>query len=249
MVDRVYTGFADTNRNNKRMKLFLDSADSRQWELPSGCPPIHGITTNPALILDARLPVTLDTYLAMIADAVRCVPEIMLQLPRPNAREAREWLGHLSGAAGTAGIKLTIKLPCHADWLPVINEVHEAGLPLLLTGLSNPMQLLWAKSQRAQYVAPYFGRIEAEGREIECLAHACIALQAEGLQLLAASIREADLLSRLIGWGAYAATIKPEFAAGLASDPITDAAITNFDIATERSMAFASPTKPARLQI
>jgi transaldolase/fructose-6-phosphate aldolase 1 len=61
-------------------------------------------------------------------------------------------------------------------------------------------------------------------------------MQQDGVQLLAASIKQADILSKLIASGAYAATVRPEFAASLATDPLTDAAMVAFDQEVERSL-------------
>lgn len=219
------------------MKLYLDTADTRHWQLPPGCPPVQGVTTNPTLVQQAGLPVSLATYRHLLnkAGALR-LPELMLQLPRPDVAEAHEWLAELLPAAGQARVRLTIKLPCHPDWEPVIQEVHAWGLPLLLTGLSNPIQLLWARSQKAHFVAPYLGRLHADGRDIWALVRACVAMQQDGVQLLAASIKEAGVLSELIASGAYAATVRPEFAANLATDPLTDAAMAQFDREVEKSL-------------
>ena len=219
------------------MKLYLDTADTRQWQLPAGCPPVQGVTTNPTLVQQAGLPVSLATYRHLLnkAGALR-LPELMLQLPRPDVAEAHEWLAELLPAAGQARVRLTIKLPCHPDWEPVIQEVHAWGLPLLLTGLSNPIQLLWARSQKAHFVAPYLGRLHADGRDIWALVRACVAMQRDGVQLLAASIKEAEVLSELIASGAYAATVRPAFAAKLATDPLTDAAMAQFDREIEQSL-------------
>lgn len=219
------------------MKLYLDTADVRQWHLPVGCPAVQGVTTNPTLIQQAGLPVTLETYLHLLKKAgLLRLPELMLQLPRPDVAESHEWLSQLLPAAGQGNVQLTIKLPCHPDWEPVIREVHAWGLPLLLTGLSNPIQLLWARSQKAHFVAPYLGRLHADGRDIWPLVRACVAMQKDGVQLLAASIKQADILSELIASGAYAATVRPEFAASLATDPLTDAAMVVFDQEVERSL-------------
>ena len=219
------------------MKIYLDTADTQQWQLPPGCPPVQGVTTNPTLVRQAGLPVTLATYRHLLnkAGTLR-LPELMLQLPRPDVAEAHEWLAELLPAAGQARVRLTIKLPCHPDWEPVIQEVHAWGLPLLLTGLSNPIQLLWARSQKAHFVAPYLGRLHADGRDISALVRACVAMQRDGVQLLAASIKEAGVLSELIASGAYAATVHPEFAANLANDPLTDAAMAQFDREVEQSL-------------
>ena len=218
------------------MKLYLDSADAQQWVLPAGCPPAQGVTTNPTLVLQAGLPVSLPGYLQLVRQAGEArMPELMLQLPRADVGEAAQWLEVLLPAAVQARLRLTLKLPCHPDWQPVLREVQAWGVPTLLTGLSNPIQLLWAQSQGANYVAPYVGRLQAEGRDVWALIEACVAVQADGLQLLAASIKSADVLARLMALGAHAVTVRPEFAAGLATDPLTLAAMAQFERDTATS--------------
>ena len=219
------------------MKLYLDSADARQWVLPAGCPPVQGVTTNPTLVMQAGLPVSLQGYLTLVAQAGEAhIPELMLQLPRADSREAAQWLEALLPAVAQARVQLTIKLPCDPGWQSVLAEVQALGVPTLLTGLSNPVQLLWARAQGASYVAPYVGRLQADGRDVWALIDACVVMQANGPRLLAASIKSADVLSRLIACGAHAVTVRPEFAAGLATDPLTLAAMAQFDQHIEASL-------------
>ena len=72
------------------MKFFLDSADAQQWALPSGCPPVQGVTTNPTLVMQAGLPVSLTGYLQLVRQAGEArLPELMLQLPRADVGERR----------------------------------------------------------------------------------------------------------------------------------------------------------------
>jgi transaldolase len=221
------------------MKLYLDSADAAQWTLPAGAPHIAGVTTNPTLVMQAGLPVSLPGYLRLVREAGAArLPELMLQLPRADVGEAAEWLAALLPAALQARVKLTIKLPCDAQWQAVLREVQAWGVPTLLTGLSNPVQLMWAQSQGASYVAPYVGRLQADGRDVWALMQACVAMQAEGVQLLAASIKSADVLARLMGMGAHAVTVRPEFVAQLVTDPMTQAAVAQFDLDIEASQSF-----------
>ncbi len=218
------------------MKLYLDSAEAQQWVLPAGCPPVQGVTTNPTLVLQAGLPVSLPGYLQLVRQAGEArMPELMLQFPRADVGEAAQWLEVLLPAAVQARLRLTLKLPCHPNWQPVLREVQAWGVPTLLTGLSNPIQLLWAQSQGANYVAPYVGRLQADGRDVWALIEACVAVQSDGLQLLAASIKSADVLARLMALGAHAVTVRPEFAAGLATDPLTLAAMAQFERDTATS--------------
>lgn len=224
------------------MKFYLDSADARQWRLPAGCPAVQGVTTNPTLVMQAGLPVSLQGYLQLVAQAgEHRLGELMLQLPRADVGEAAQWLETLLPAALQARVRLTIKLPCHPDWQAVLREVQAWGVPTLLTGLSNPVQLLWARAQGASYVAPYVGRLQADGRDVWALLRACVALQADGVQLLAASIKSADVLAQLIALGAHAVTVRPDFAASLATDPLTLSAMAQFDADTLSSQSFPVP--------
>jgi len=212
------------------MKFYLDSADARQWTLPAGCPPVQGVTTNPTLVMQAGLPVSLTGYLKLVSQAGEArISELMLQLPRADVGEAEQWLEVLLPAAVQACVRLTIKLPCHPDWQPVLREVQAWEVPTLLTGLSNPVQLLWARAQGASFVAPYVGRLQADGRDVWSLIEACVAVQDDGPQLLAASIKSGDVLSRLLAAGAHAVTLRPEQVKQLATDPMTLAAMVQFD--------------------
>lgn len=212
------------------MKLYLDSAQVSAWTLPVGCPPVVGVTTNPSLVFQAGLPVTLATYLHLLqAAGERGMAELMLQLPSSDPVQALQWLAPLRAAADIAQVRLTIKLPCHPDWLPCIEAVQQAGQAILLTGLSNPVQLLWAQSLGVAYVAPYVGRLAADGRDVWALMDACVAVQGQGPALLAASIKSPDVLARLLACGAGAATLPPASLVAWSRDALTQTALDQFD--------------------
>lgn len=212
------------------MKLYLDSANPNDWTLPAGVPTIAGVTTNPTLVRRAGREVTLSTYLDLIRQAGKGrIRELMLQMPRPDSGEISAWLAELMPAAARERVQLTIKLPCHPDWAHALETVQDHGLPTLLTGLSNPMQLMWAVERGASWVAPYIGRLEDANRDVLSLLHACVRAQNEGPGLLAASVKSPDVLARLMGMGAAAVTIAPALVREWITDPVTDAAIAQFN--------------------
>lgn len=212
------------------MKLYLDSADVAQWQIGPGIPSVAGVTTNPSLVHQAGLAVTLDSYVQLIGHAGRLgVRELMLQLPRPAVSDADATVQRLIAAAAQAQVNLTIKLPCHPDWTAALRCVQGHGLPVLLTGLANAVQLLWALDMGARWVAPYLGRLDDAGRDVWALVAACVAAQRQGTQLLAASIRSPEVLARLLGAGAAAATVRPEQLRLWASDVITQDALAQFE--------------------
>jgi transaldolase/fructose-6-phosphate aldolase 1 len=57
--------------------------------------------------------------------------------------------------------------------------------------------------------------------------------------LLAASIKSAEVFSELLALGAHAVTVRPEFLAGLAQDPLTQAAIAQFEADRRASLGKA----------
>jgi transaldolase len=238
------------------LKLYLDSAQVSAWTLPVGCPPVVGVTTNPSLVFQAGLPVTLATYLHLLqAAGDHGLGELMLQLPSNDPVQALQWLGSLHEAADKAQVRLTIKLPCHPDWLSCIEVVQQTEQKILLTGLSNPVQLMWAKSLGVAYVAPYVGRLAADGRDVWALMDACVAVQGQGLgqvqgqvqgqgqgpALLAASIKSPDVLARLLACGAAAATLPPASLIAWSRDALTQTALEQFDrdVAASLSLSFS----------
>ena len=223
------------------MKIYLDSAQVASWTLPAGCPPVAGVTTNPTLVYQAGLPVTLASYARLIqAAADHGVAELMLQLPEPDMATALAWQERLRTLAEDVRLKLTIKLPCHPDWLHCITAMGDANQAVLLTGLSNPVQLLWAQSLGVAYVAPYVGRLAADGRDVWALIGACVAVQASGPALLAASIKSPEVLAKLIACGAAAVTLPPQSLIDWSDDALTQAAIAQFERDSAASLNLAS---------
>ena len=222
------------------MKIYLDSAKVEAWALPTGCPAVQGITTNPTLVYQAGLPVTLPAYERLLqAAGGHGMAEMMLQLPSSDPPIALTWQSRLQVIAQREQVRLTIKLPCHPDWLRCIEAMQKVNQPLLLTGLSNPVQLLWANSLGVAYVAPYVGRLIADGRDVWPLMHACVAVQRNGPALLAASIKSPDILSRLIACGAAAVTLPPESLVAWVGDALTQTAMAKFEQDTAASQAYA----------
>jgi transaldolase len=213
------------------MKLFLDTADTAQWASVPGLPPIAGVTTNPSLVYQSGRPVNVTTYLALVqmAGAMR-IKDLMVQMPRPDAGEVQTYLSELLPAAALAKVQLTIKLPCAPEWSDAIQTAQDHGVPVLLTGLSNAMQLMWAIDQGANWVAPYLGRLEDAGRDTWSLVYACIEAQRQGTQLLAASIRTPDVLARLMAAGSSAVTVRPELAKAWVRDSLTVQALEQFNL-------------------
>ena len=221
------------------MKLFIDSADAAQWALAPGAPMVAGVTTNPSLVYQAGVAVSLAGYQALLASAQAAgMAELMVQVPNDNVQDNKALASTLAQQAQHAGVQLTIKLPCDPAWKSCVQAVQALGLDVLLTGLSNPMQLMWAQQMGVQWVAPYVGRLEAAGRDVWALMQACVQVQqAGGPALLAASVKSGDTLAKLMGLGAGAVTLKPAFINELCTDLVTQQAVAQFQQDTAASLS------------
>ena len=212
------------------MKLFLDSAEIADWNKIYGVPSVQGVTTNPTLVRQAGKIVSLECYLNLLDNAqTRKIPELMLQLSVEDVAICLDWAHALSERSSTT--RLTFKLPCHTTWQPSHKALKNAGFQTLLTVVSNPLQLLWARDEGANYVAPYLSRLEQEGRDIKLFIDAIVKVQnSGGPKMMAASVKTADVLSFLIGSGAYACTAKPAFYVSLIEDAVTLSAMKQFEL-------------------
>lgn len=217
-------------RYHPGMEIYLDTADVAEWTGRPGWPRIAGATTNPTLLRQVGLETRLEDLKTLVeAAASRKLTSLMLQLPSPLAREAVAWADALLDTSA-GRVSLTFKLPCQPEWAPVVTVLKKIEARVLLTAVANPVQLLWARDQGADWVAPYLGRLEAAGRSIWPLVEACVAVQAHGgPALLAASIRNEDMLNGLIARGAAAATLNPTLLQALSRDGFTEAAVAGFE--------------------
>jgi transaldolase len=89
----------------------------------------------------------------------------------------------------------------------------------------------------AQYVIPYFGRLRRSGQDacerIEAMAKLLNA-QAPHTRVLAASIKNPTDAAESLLAGAHDLTVTPEVLDALLDDPLTDAAVAQFQQDWER---------------
>ena len=159
------------------MKLYLDTANTSEWDklLPLGL--FEGITTNPLLAQRAGL----------------------------NYAEI-DWyeISH------NVGIDAVIKVPLVEPALRIFPTIKALGGKTLLTACYDSKQALIAHALRADYLAPYLGRMRDQGlNDLEQLATMNKLTQSGPCSVLAASIRSAAHLVEIGLQGTDCATFSP----------------------------------------
>ncbi|MFO7629026.1 MAG: transaldolase family protein [Prochlorococcaceae cyanobacterium] len=224
------------------LRLFLDSADPEAWQawLPTGL--FHGVTTNPSLLRRAGQPCDISHLgdLTRQASSLGC-RELHLQAWGGDARQYAQCGRQLAALAPEL---VWVKLPITAAGSRAAVELIAAGLRVTFTACYQVSQVLAAAALAADYIAPYLGRIAAQGRD----AHAeLIAMQrclegcGSSTRLLVASLRCCDDLSRLAAAGLSTFTISPALASELFSDPATAAAAEQFESDARWQLALPGP--------
>lgn len=201
------------------MELWLDSAEEEQVEQASRLGIIHGVTTNPRLLMpeiDSR-PI-IKRLLALQEGPV------MVQVREEEASkmldEAGEWIA--------LSKKIIIKVPVTQEGLKVMHILRKEQVVFTATTVFQPRQVLLAALAGAHYIAPYLGRIEESGVILEELLPIMRQLAAKS-SLLAAGIRSLDHLFLCASQKLPAVTIPPSvFEALLAPDPLTEKALQAF---------------------
>jgi transaldolase len=212
------------------LRLFLDSADPQAWQqwLPSGL--FHGVTTNPSLLRRAGQPCSVDGLAQLSRTALaHGIAELHLQAWGSTAADLLHCGQQL---AAIAPGRIAVKLPVTHQGAAVASELGRAGTAITFTACYEPHQVLIAAALGVDYIAPYLGRIQDQGRdgvaEVITMQRSLEGL-GSSVRLLVASLRQPGDLSRLASAGLNTFTISPDLAAALFSSEATAAASAAFE--------------------
>jgi transaldolase len=192
------------------MKLYLDTANTSEWDklFPLGL--FEGITTNPLLAQRAGLNYAEIDWHAMYARACDLgAKELHVQVyGDPNSYA--DWAKRIYEISHNVGIDAVIKVPLVEPALRIFPAIKALGGKTLLTACYDSKQALIAHALGADYVAPYLGRMRDQGlNDLEQLATMNKLTQSGPCSVLAASIRSAAHLVEIGLQGTDCATFSP----------------------------------------
>ena len=213
------------------LRLYIDSADEKDWRryLPIGI--FYGVTTNPKLLHQAGIGFTIDRLakLANIAFELGA-QEIHMQVwgreTEPMLRIGRE----------LAGIdqRIMVKVPINLAGILCARQLIAEGSNVTLTAVHSAQQVLIAIALGASYAAPYLGRMTDGGlngiEEVTSMGR-IVEVMNSPLRLLVASIRKTADLVTLAGRGLNTFTILPPLIDDLLENELTRKAVVSFEAA------------------
>ncbi|AJH85317.1 fructose-6-phosphate aldolase [Bacillus thuringiensis] len=212
------------------MKFFIDTANLEDIKKAYKLGVLAGVTTNPSLV--AKEGIKFEDRIAEICQAVPKVESVSAEVT-PDAVTAEEMIAQAEELIKINGgdEKVTIKLPMTLAGLEACRYLTEKGVKTNVTLIFTVNQALLAARAGATYVSPFLGRLD-DISEDGVLLVAKIAelfdVHQLDTQIIAASVRHPDHVTRVAMVGAHIATIPYKVIEQLAMHPLTDQGIEKF---------------------
>ncbi|EMY4795878.1 fructose-6-phosphate aldolase [Bacillus pacificus] len=212
------------------MKFFIDTANLEDIKKAYKLGILAGVTTNPSLV--AKEGIKFEDRIAEICQAVPKVESVSAEVT-PDAVTAEEMIAQAEELIKINGgdEKVTIKLPMTLAGLEACRYLTEKGVKTNVTLIFTVNQALLAARAGATYVSPFLGRLD-DISEDGVLLVAKIAelfdVHQLDTQIIAASVRHPDHVTRVAMAGAHIATIPYKVIEQLAMHPLTDQGIEKF---------------------
>ncbi len=206
------------------MKFFVDTADVDAIAELHALGMVDGVTTNPSLILKSG------------RNILEVTKEICALVPGPVSAEvvamkADDMIAEGRKLADIAP-NIVVKVPLTWDGLRTCKTLSNDGLKVNVTLCFSANQALIAAKAGATYISPFVGRLDdinMDGLELISDIRTIYDNYDFKTEILAASIRSANHVSMCAMIGADVITAPPAVIKALASHPLTDKGLEQFN--------------------
>ena len=212
------------------MALYIDSAFLNDIMLVTQTVPLAGITTNPSILLAARECGQDESPQALLEAFLRTTNGLIFMQPGASVEEEMyaEALTYIQAAPK----RVIPKIPMTHIGMRVARQLKQQQHRLAFTAVASVAQAYNAAMVGADFIIPYYGRLERSGID----ASQRIAEMAKLLhdahpttRILVASIKSpVDAANALLA-GAHDLTVTPSVLMEMITDPLTEDAVEKFN--------------------
>ncbi|MFD2116715.1 fructose-6-phosphate aldolase [Paenibacillus yanchengensis] len=212
------------------MKFFIDTANLEQIEQAYKLGVLSGVTTNPSLV--AKEGVKFEDRIEQILQAVPLVESVSAEVT-PLAITAEEMMAEADELIKINNYdkNITIKLPMNIAGLEACRYLTQKGVKTNVTLIFTVNQALLAARAGATYVSPFLGRLDdisEDGVQLVSKIAELFRIHSLDAQIIAASVRHPDHVTRVAMAGAHIATIPYAVIEQISKHPLTDQGIEKF---------------------
>ena len=212
------------------MALYVDSAFLDDITTTAQSLPLAGVTTNPTILRAARERGQKLDHLEVLTALLSRVPgTIFMQPGSPDEEEMyQQARTYIQAAPG----RVIPKIPMTGMGMRVAHRLKQQGYRVSFTAVTTVAQAYSAALAGADFVIPYYGRLENSGIDAsKRIGEIATVLSRAELptRILAASIKSPqDAASALLA-GAHDLTITPQVLRDMLSDPLSEEAVARFN--------------------
>ncbi|MEK3786176.1 MULTISPECIES: fructose-6-phosphate aldolase [Paenibacillus] len=212
------------------MKFFIDTANVEAIKTAHKIGVLSGVTTNPSLV--AKEGVKFEDRIAEILQAVPDVESVSAEVT-PNAITAEEMIAEANELIkiNNNDKNITIKLPMTLAGLEACRYLTQKGVKTNVTLIFTVNQALLAARAGATYVSPFLGRLDdisEDGVQLVAKVAELFRVHQLDTQIIAASVRHPDHVTRVALAGAHIATVPFTVIEQIAKHPLTDQGLEKF---------------------
>ncbi len=205
------------------MKFFIDSANLDQIRKYKEMHLLDGVTTNPSLASKENM--AFRPLIAAICNVVQgpVSAEVVSTEADAMFAEAKE-LAAISP-------HVVVKLPTIPEGIKALARCVDAGIPINMTLIFQPIQALIVAKVGATYASPFLGRLDDIGHDAMDLLHTIRDIYDNygfRTQILAASLRHPLHVVQSARIGADVATMPPAVFEKLLNHPLTTIGLERF---------------------
>ncbi|GGA30179.1 fructose-6-phosphate aldolase [Paenibacillus physcomitrellae] len=212
------------------MKFFIDTANLDDIKKAYKLGVLSGVTTNPSLVVKEG--VKFEDRIAEILQAVPEVESVSAEVT-PDAETAEDMIAQAQELIkiNNGDKNITIKLPMTLAGLEACRALTKQGVKTNVTLIFTVNQALLAARAGATYVSPFLGRLDDISEDgVQLVAKIAELFRVHNLdtQIIAASVRHPDHVTRVALAGAHIATIPFSVIDQLTKHPLTEQGLAKF---------------------
>jgi TalC/MipB family fructose-6-phosphate aldolase len=190
------------------MKYLFDTANIEDIKYYSQFFPIAGVTTNPSII---KLVGKIDffNHFKEIRKVIGLGKSLHIQV---LARDYEGIVAEAEAIINNVDDQVFIKIPVTEQGLQAIRALKKTGIGVTATAIYTKIQGLLAIAAGADYIAPYFNRMEnmdINPREVIATFAQLIERDHYATQILAASFKNMGQVTTALEYGAHTVTLPP----------------------------------------
>ncbi|GAK39120.1 fructose-6-phosphate aldolase [Paenibacillus urinalis] len=220
------------------MKFFIDTANVQDIKTAYKIGVLSGVTTNPSLV--AKEGVKFEDRIEEILQLVPDVESVSAEVT-PDAKSAEEMIEQANELIkiNNNDKNITIKLPMTLAGLEACRYLANKGVKTNVTLIFSVNQALLAARAGATYVSPFLGRLDdisEDGVQLVSKVAELFRTHSLDTQIIAASVRHPDHVTRVAMAGAHIATVPFSVIEQISKHPLTDQGLDKFAADWQKSV-------------